>query len=71
MSYHVNPYFHTLLSPYFFLHAKFEVILKVPESEDQIQKPNKGFKKECQEPLGATQHKFRLYALLSCRLVRL
>jgi len=50
MSYHVNPYFHTLLSPYFFLHAKFEVILKVPESEYQIQKLNKGFKKGCQEP---------------------
>jgi hypothetical protein len=50
MSYHVNPYFHTLLSPFFFLHAKFEVILKVPKSEDQIQKLNKGFKKGCQEP---------------------
>jgi hypothetical protein len=49
MSYHVNPYFHTFLSPYF-LHAKFEVILKVPESEDQIQKRNNGFKKGCQEP---------------------
>jgi hypothetical protein len=48
MSYHVNPYFHTLLSPDFFLHAKF-VILKVLKSEDQMQKLNKGFKKGCQE----------------------